>query len=134
MAGSWPTPLRNFGLPGALPGISAFCNGKILDTTTASRRVIGIPTRGTSRSGSRSIGTGHNQALPLPVSETSEVAGLRPKSVQLILTDIPYNKQFLPQLDDLGRFAAEVLVAGGLFITFVGQFHLIGISSPSENT
>ena len=49
---------------------------------------------------------------------------LRPKSVHLIVTDIPYGKEFLAELDDLGRFAKEVLVEGGLFITFCGQYYL----------
>jgi len=101
------------------------CNGKMLDTVTASRRVHRY-------SNEKNF---NGQVLtPLPTDsirlyhcrfqELRKVAGLRPKSVNLILTDIPYSKEFLPQLDDLGQFAAEVLVAGGLFITFVGQFHL----------
>ncbi len=56
--------------------------------------------------------------------QLQETARLRPNSAHLVLTDIPYDKTFLPQLDDLGRFAKEVLVDGGLFLTFVGQFHL----------
>lgn len=101
------------------------CNGKLLDTTTASRRA----------------GRYNNQKhfdgqIPEPSPRDSiriyhcrfqnlrEMAGLRRKSVNLIVTDIPYGKEFLPELDDLGKFASEVLIDGGLFITFVGQFHL----------
>ena len=59
-----------------------------------------------------------------PFQELRGTAGLRSKSVHLILTDIPYGKEFLAELDDLGRFAKEVLVEGGLFITFCGQYYL----------
>jgi site-specific DNA-methyltransferase (adenine-specific) len=97
----------------------------MLDTTTASRRV------------NRYCNEKHFDGevlTPLPTDSIRlyhcpfqglrKVAGLRPNSVNLVLTDIPYGKDFLPQLDDLGRFAKEVLVESGLFITFVGQFHL----------
>ncbi len=36
---------------------------------------------------------------------------------------IPYGKEFLAELDDLGRFAKDVLVEGGLFLTFYGQYY-----------
>ena len=42
----------------------------------------------------------------------------------MILTDIPYNKDFLPELGDLTEFAARVLVDGGLFVTAVGKAFL----------
>jgi site-specific DNA-methyltransferase (adenine-specific) len=100
-------------------------NGKILDTTTASRRA-----------GRYSNQTHFNGQVPTPsprdsiriyhcrFQELREVAGLRRKSANLILTDIPYGKEFLSELDDLGKFASDVLIDGGLFITFSGQFHL----------
>ena len=44
--------------------------------------------------------------------------------MNLILTDIPYVGEFLPQLDDLAKVAKELLVDGGLFLSFVGQYHL----------
>jgi hypothetical protein len=101
------------------------CNGKVIDTTTASRRA--------RRYNQEAIWEG-NIIKPLPTDsirlyhcpfqELREVAGLRRKSVHLLLTDVPYDRGFLPQLDDLGRFANEVLVDGGLFLTFCGQYYL----------
>ena len=101
------------------------CDGKILDTTTASRRAnryanqIAFEGQVVTPSPKDKIRLYH-----CPFQDLQELAGLRRKSVNLILTDIPYSKEFLPELDDLGRFAKEVLIDGGLFLTFVGQFHL----------
>jgi hypothetical protein len=53
-----------------------------------------------------------------------EVAGIKPASVNLILTDIPYGQEFLPEVAELGAFASRVLVAGGLLVTYCGQFFL----------
>ena len=101
------------------------CNGRILDTTTASRRAHRY-------SNERFFNGGITTPSPKDAiriyhcrfQELQKVARLRPKSVHLILTDIPYSKEFLSQLDDLGRFAGEALVDGGLFLCFVGQYHL----------
>jgi DNA modification methylase len=49
---------------------------------------------------------------------------LKKNSVSLIVTDIPYGKEFLPEINDLGTFAARVLKFGGIFVTYSGQFHL----------
>ena len=40
------------------------------------------------------------------------------------MTDIPYGKEFLPQVDDLGAFAARMLKPGGLFVTYSGHLYL----------
>jgi ParB-like chromosome segregation protein Spo0J len=52
------------------------------------------------------------------------IAELKPGSVNLIATDIPYGQEFLPQIDELGAFAKQVLVDGGLFVSYVGQYWL----------
>ncbi len=49
---------------------------------------------------------------------------ITPASAQLVCTDIPYGKDFLPELNDLGAFADRVLAPGGLFVTYSGQFYL----------
>jgi hypothetical protein len=101
------------------------CNGKILDTTTASRRVHRYANERAFNG--QVLKPSPRDAIRLyhcPFQQLQKVASLRRKSVNLILTDIPYSKDFLPELDNLGKFAAEVLVDGGLFITFVGQYHL----------
>jgi site-specific DNA-methyltransferase (adenine-specific) len=59
-----------------------------------------------------------------PFQKLEKVAGIRPGSVQLVLTDIPFGKEFLPQLTDLAAMAERVLVTGGLFVTYSGQYWL----------
>ena len=49
---------------------------------------------------------------------------LDPESVDFVITDPPYSKEFLPTYQTLGRVAAHVLKPGGLLIAMVGQFHL----------
>lgn len=44
--------------------------------------------------------------------------------VNLIYTDPPYVKDFMPHWERLGKWAAEVLVEGGLFVTYSGQINL----------
>jgi site-specific DNA-methyltransferase (adenine-specific) len=101
------------------------CNGKILDTTTASRRANRYAHQ--RKFNGQVLAPSPRDAIRLyhcPFQELRKTAALRPKSVHLLLTDIPYNGEFLSQLDDLAKFAAEVLVDGGLFMTFAGQYHL----------
>ncbi|MEO5330364.1 MAG: ParB N-terminal domain-containing protein [Magnetococcus sp. THC-1_WYH] len=45
-------------------------------------------------------------------------------SIDWIITDPPYPKEFLPSFDTLGRVAAHILKPGGALISMVGQFHL----------
>ena len=41
-----------------------------------------------------------------------------------MLTDIPYDQSFVPQVTDLGAFSARVLAEGGLLVTVCGQYWL----------
>jgi len=101
------------------------CNGKMLDTTTASRRVRRqIQEKTWEGKIAKPLASDSIRLYHCSFQELRKVGGLRPKSAHLILTDIPYGKEFLPELDDLGRFAKEVLVEGGLFISFCGQYYL----------
>lgn len=59
-----------------------------------------------------------------PFQDLADVANLKPESAQCVLTDIPYEGNFIQQLAELTRFAEEVLVDGGLFICYVGQHRL----------
>ncbi len=43
-----------------------------------------------------------------PFQRLEEVAGIKPNSVHLLLTDIPYDKDFLPQVGDLGALPSRV--------------------------
>lgn len=53
-----------------------------------------------------------------------KVASLKPNSAQCVLTDIPYDGEFLNQIGELARFAADLLVEGGVFVCYVGQHRL----------
>jgi len=101
------------------------CQGKMLDTTTASRRVRRqVQEKAWEGNIAKPLPTDSIRIYHCPFQKLRETAGLRPKSVHLILTDVPYGKEFLAELDDLGRFAKEVMVDGGLFMTFCGQYYL----------
>jgi site-specific DNA-methyltransferase (adenine-specific) len=106
-------------------GLPASCNGKVIDTVSASRHA--------RRSARAEVRNGRMpKTLPLdsiqihhcPFQKLGKTASIRPGSVQLVLTDIPFGKEFLPQLADLAAFAERVLVTGGLFVTYSGQYYL----------
>ncbi|QDU50511.1 DNA methyltransferase [Gimesia panareensis] len=59
-----------------------------------------------------------------PFQKLESVAGIEPESVQLICTDVPYDKSFLPQIEELAEFAERVLVDGGVLVTYSGQYWL----------
>ena len=59
-----------------------------------------------------------------PFQELQKVADLKPESVKCVLTDIPYDGDFIGQIADLARLADELLVEGGVFICYVGQYKL----------
>lgn len=52
--------------------------------------------------------------------DLEQVARIEPGSVDLVLTDVPYNREFTKQFDDLGAFVARVLKDGGVFAVYVG--------------
>jgi len=49
---------------------------------------------------------------------------VKDSSCALIFTDPPYDRKSLPMFDDLGAFAARVLVPGGSLITYLGQYSI----------
>jgi hypothetical protein len=59
-----------------------------------------------------------------PFQRLEAVAGIEPESAELILSDIPYGRDFLPQVAELAAMAERILVPGGLFITYYGHTHL----------
>ncbi len=69
-------------------------------------------------------GEGEIRLYHCPFQKLQEVAGIEPNSASLILTDIPYDGAFVPQVAELGAFAARVLVENGLLVTLSGQFYL----------
>lgn len=63
-----------------------------------------------------------------------EVAsGIPDGSVDLIFTDPPYDRAFLPTYADLGRVAARVLKPGGSLITYLGSLHLPAVCRMLED-
>ncbi|MHB0959277.1 MAG: DNA methyltransferase [Pirellulaceae bacterium] len=105
--------------------LPASCNGRTMDTITAARH---------ARRNDRAVIRNTRVVTPLPEDSIKiihgpfqaleEKAGIRKNSVHLVLTDIPYDRRFLPQLSELVEFAERILVSGGLFITFSGQYYL----------
>lgn len=49
---------------------------------------------------------------------------IEPESIDLILTDPPYPKEFLPLWGDLAKFAKEKLKDHGYLIAYSGQYHM----------
>ena len=52
--------------------------------------------------------------------DLEEVGRIQPGSIDCIVTDVPYNREFTKQFEDLGSFAARVLKDGGVFCVYVG--------------
>jgi hypothetical protein len=55
-----------------------------------------------------------------PMQKLERLADIQPGTVDLILTDIPYGREFLPQLPDLAKFAESVLKDGGILCCYSG--------------
>ena len=72
----------------------------------------------------RPPGDGDIRLYHCPFQELEQIAGIAPNSVNLVLTDIPYEGEFLPQVTELGAFANRVLVPGGLLVTYSGTLYL----------
>jgi biotin operon repressor len=101
------------------------CAGKTLDLTTATRRAKQNKKK-EERQGQvvTPLADDDVRLFHCPFQELERVAGLKPASSQLFVADIPYGRAFLPQIDDLGRLAARLLVEGGLLVLYSGQAHL----------
>ncbi len=56
--------------------------------------------------------------------ELEKVARIEPGSVDLVLTDPPYNKAFVGQFDELAEFASCVLKPGGVFACHIGVIQM----------
>lgn len=72
----------------------------------------------------RPPGEGEIRLYHCPLQRLAEVAGIEPESAHLVLTDIPYGGDFLPQVSDLAELARRILVPGGLFVTYSGHLYL----------
>ena len=101
-------------------------NRRILDTISAQRRA-----RRNVKSLARNINSvtkpSSNKDIRLfhcRFQDLEKQAKLKRNSVSLVLTDFPYNKEFLPQLSELSEFCNRILKPGGLLVTYSGQYHL----------
>jgi len=115
------TPKEAAAAQAAIKNLPPSCDGKIVDVNTAARRARRHAKR---------------QVLAAQVVEPVVDADIQlhhcrfqdleiePASANLVLTDIPYGEEFLPELSDLAAFAHRVLVEGGLFVTYSGQYYL----------
>ena len=102
------------------------CAGKTLDITTAKRRA--------ARNRNKEYRDNSRIVVPLPddairlyhcrFQELEVRAEISPGTAPLVLTDIPYDQTFLPQIAELGQLAKRVLVKGGLFVCMCGQYWL----------
>ena len=52
--------------------------------------------------------------------DLEEIGQIQSGSVDLILTDVPYDRKFTSQFKDLGKFAARVLKDGGVLCVYIG--------------
>lgn len=59
-----------------------------------------------------------------PFQGLERIARIRPGTVQAVITDIPYVKEFMPEVPALASFVSRVLVDGGVFATYCGQHYL----------
>ncbi len=59
--------------------------------------------------------------------ELEQVAAIEPGSVDLVLTDVPYDLDFVQQAAELGKFAARVLKLGGVLSTYTGVINMPGM-------
>ena len=101
------------------------CAGRTIDVITARRRA-----RRNRHQGDREP----NPAPPLArddiqlhhcrFQDLAAVAGIKPGSVNLICTDIPYQPEFLPQISELAAVASELLTPVGLLVTYSGKLYL----------
>jgi len=113
--------------------LPANCEGKILDIRTARKRARSR-TKPPDSLASEPLPDSYFQLFECRFQDLEELAALKPHSVNLILTDIPYGKEFVPEVQALGAFVSRVLVRGGLFVTYCGQYWLPAVlNALNEN-
>ena len=111
------------------------CTGKTFDMVTANRRAKRNRNAKKRKEQIESVAPVNEDDIRLYHSrfqDLERVAGIEPESVNLICTDIPYGKEFLPEIEGLAEFAERVLVAGGIFMTYSGKYHLPQVMDKLE--
>ena len=111
----------------AMPDLPESCSGRTIDVTTAKRRAARNRNAQAREEQGNVVIPSSDDDIRLyhcPFQQLESAAGIEPGTVSLVCTDIPYGKEFLPQVEELGRFAERILVDGGIFVTYSGQFWL----------
>jgi hypothetical protein len=110
------------------------CAGKTLDITTASRRARRNKKK-QERQGQVAVPPAGEdiRLFHCRFQELERVAGIGPGSVNLGYADIPFERAFLPQVDDLGKLAERLLVEGGLLVLYGGQAYLNRVMATLDN-
>lgn len=100
-------------------------NGKLMDATTAARHAR-RNVKKAERKGKPIIPLPEDsiRIYHCPFQELEKVAGIGSASVNFFYADIPYDGQFVEQVDALAAMAARVLVDGGVCAVMTGQFYL----------
>lgn len=100
-------------------------NGRTMDTVTAARYAKRSETEAAING--RVVKPSPTDAIRMyhcRFQNLEEKSGLTKNSVQLLLTDIPYDHTFVKQLPELAAFAERLLAPGGLLVSYSGQFYL----------
>jgi hypothetical protein len=101
------------------------CNGKTIDSITAARRARrNNKTERRTETVTPPTNIDDIQIHHCRFQDLETVADIEPESVNLILTDIPYDGDFLPQVSELAEMANRILVDGGVLAVLSGQFYL----------
>ena len=111
------------------------CNGKTYDMVTSERRAKRNRNAKKRKEQIESVAPVNEDDIRLYHSrfqDLERMAGIEPESVNLICTDIPYRQEFLPEIEELAEFAERVLVAGGIFMTYSGNFYLPQVMDKFE--
>lgn len=111
------------------------CTGNTYDMVTANRRAKRNQNAIKRKEQIDSVAPLNDNDIRLYHSrfqDLEKIAEIEPESVNLICTDIPYGKEFLPEIESLAEFAERVLVEGGIFMTYSGKFHLPQVMDKLE--
>lgn len=98
-------------------------NGKIMDVVTASRQARREKKKRKKLAAANIVAPAKDDDIQIYHCPYQELK-IEAETASLVLTDIPYDGSFLPQLDELAQLAERSLVDGGLFVTYVGHLYL----------
>ena len=101
------------------------CAGKVIDTNTAQRRARRNRRRKEIEGKViEPLGIDDIKIFHSKFQDLEAIAGIQPETTNLMVADVPYNMDFLPQTSDLAELAFRILVDGGLLALYCGQYWL----------